>query len=135
MIRSFIKSIHNINIKKIAAQSLTFAIRLFFVLYIIVEKAWCIKFEVEKLDKAEVKDAELQYYKNLAKKCLQLLLQSQAYNYYFQVVFNLKTAEILPRLTPDQFNCCVVIISLIKPSLETKLPNSIIIYDDKQAQV
>lgn len=48
VMRSFVKSIHNINIKKIAAQSLTFVTRLFFVLYIIVKKAWCIKVKVKK---------------------------------------------------------------------------------------
>lgn len=83
VMRFFMKSIHDINIKKTTAQSLTFAIRSFFVLYVIIEEAWCIKVEVEKLDTVKAKDAELQYYKNLAKKRLQLSLQSQAYNYYF----------------------------------------------------
>lgn len=41
--------------------------------------------------------------------------------------------KVLPKLALDQFNCCVVAISLIKLFLKTKLPNGIIIYSNKQA--
>lgn len=48
VMRSFVKSIHNINIKKIADQSQIFVTRLFFILYVIVKEAQCIKDKVKK---------------------------------------------------------------------------------------
>ncbi|MCJ1343984.1 hypothetical protein MMC31_002184 [Peltigera leucophlebia] len=80
VMRSFVKGIHDMGIKKAAARGLTSATKSFSALYIIVEEARCIKVEVEKLEAAEAKDAELQYYKNLAEKRLQSSSPSQAYN-------------------------------------------------------
>lgn len=45
-----------------------------------VEEARCTKVEVEKLEAAEAKDAELQYYKNLVESRLHPSSQPQAYN-------------------------------------------------------
>lgn len=80
VMRSFVKGIHDMDIKKAAARGLTSATRSFSALYVIVEEARCTKVEVEKLEAAEAKDAELQYYKNLAEKRLEPSSQSQAYN-------------------------------------------------------
>lgn len=55
------------------------------------------------------------------------------YKNCFQVVLNPETAKVPPKLALDQFNCRVVAISSVVPSLETKLPNGIMIYGDKQA--
>ncbi len=55
------------------------------------------------------------------------------YENCFQVTFDPKATEVLTRLTSDHFNRCAVTISLVSPSLETKLPNGIIIYGDEQA--
>lgn len=55
------------------------------------------------------------------------------YENCFQAVFDPEAAEVPPKLASDQFNCHTVASSLVDPSLETKWPNGIMIYDDKQA--
>lgn len=55
------------------------------------------------------------------------------YENYFQAVLNPEAAEVPPKLASDQFNCRAVAISSVDPSLETKLPNGIMIYGDEQA--
>lgn len=55
------------------------------------------------------------------------------YENYFQVVLDLEAVELPPKLVSDQFNCRAVAIPLVNPSLEIKLPNSIMIYGDKYA--
>lgn len=68
------------DIKRAAARGLTSATRLFSALYVIVEEARCTKTEIEKLEAAEAKDVELQYYKDLAEKRLHPTPQLQAYS-------------------------------------------------------
>ena len=53
VMRSFVKGIHDMDIKKAAARGLTSAIGSFSALYVIVEEARCTKVEVEKLEAAE----------------------------------------------------------------------------------
>lgn len=72
VMRSFVKGIRDMDIKRAAARGLTSATRSFSALYVIVEEARCTKTEIENLEAAEAKDAELQYYKNLAEKRLHL---------------------------------------------------------------
>lgn len=88
--RSFVKGIRDMDIKSAAARDLTSATGSFSTLYVIVEEARCTQTEIEKLEAAEAKDAELQYYKNLAKKRL------SSYT---------TTASLQPSIQPPTF-CC-----------------------------
>ena len=80
VMRSFVKGIRDMDIKRAAARGLTSATRSFSALYVIVEEARCTKTEIENLEAAEAKDAELQFYKNLAEKRLHPTPQPQAYS-------------------------------------------------------
>lgn len=60
VMRSFVKGICDMNIKRAAARGLKSATRSFSALYVIVEEARCTKTEIENLEAAEAKDAELQ---------------------------------------------------------------------------
>lgn len=80
VLRSFVKGIRDMDIKSAAARGLISATRSFSALYVIVEEARCTKTEIEKLEAAEAKDAELQYCKNLAEKRLHPTPQPQAYS-------------------------------------------------------
>ena len=55
------------------------------------------------------------------------------YKNCFQVVLDPKATEVQPRLTSDHFNRRAVAISSVDQSLETKLPNSVMIYSDEKA--
>ena len=55
------------------------------------------------------------------------------YENCFYEVLDPEAAEVSPRLTSDHFNRRAVAISSVDLSLETKLPNGVMIYGDKQA--
>ena len=80
VMRSFVNGISDMDIKRAAARGLTSATRSFFALYVMVEEAQCINTEIENMEAAEAKEAELQYYKSLAEKRLHLPSQPQVFN-------------------------------------------------------
>lgn len=96
--RSFVKGISDIDIKIVANQDLTSAIRSFSVLYVIVEEARCTKTEIENLESAKAKNVELQYYKNLAKKRLHFPSQPQVYNLWSN---SLPSSTLKPNTKPS----------------------------------
>ncbi len=51
----------------------------------------------------------------------------------FQAVLDLEAAGVPPKLISDHFNCRLVAISSADPSLETKLPNGVMIYGEEKA--
>lgn len=59
VMRSFVKGISDMDIKRAAAWGLTSATRSFSALYVIVEEARYTKTEIKNLEAAEAKDAEL----------------------------------------------------------------------------
>lgn len=90
---SFIIDIYNLDIGTTAAQSWTSTTGLFATIYNVVKEAWCTKVEIKKLKAAGVKDAYLQYWKNLAKKRLYFLLKPKAYNSCLSALYSIASKQ------------------------------------------
>lgn len=68
IIRSVIKGIRDLDVKKEAARGLSSVTGSFYSVYAIAEEARRTKVEITKLADAEVKEKQLRYYKSLAEK-------------------------------------------------------------------